>query len=452
MPPLPNTSNETCSKNSEKHRYHLAAYTVVANVISKGLSLLVLCVSVPLTIAYLGAERFGVWMTLASLISFLGFLDFGIGSSLLNEVAQYSVTESRDRLNRLITHALLVLSLIGATIMAILLGAIQVLPLERIFNVSAQTAPTELHAAAQTLAILIGLSVPIVGLQRVYWGRQRAFVYHALVACGNLLSLVLLFVLAARRASISALLLGTYGIQLLATLPLMGLLLREKLFGQFRRAEFAEDAKNLLKNGVVFFVLSVGGAIAWDSDFIIISHVVGAGAVAVYAVAVRLFQLVDLPLQMANAPLWSAYADAYAQNDTNFLHKTLVRAFWLTVVAAAVGVIFLVVFYDPIINFWLRKAVTLSLPLVGVMALWYVIRAAGNAFAMYLNGVRVLVPQMILVCCFCVIALPLKFFGALQNGAVGLVVASMVSYMLTVGIPYLTVYRKVWIAPQRRYD
>jgi hypothetical protein len=51
--------------------------------------------------------------------------------------------------------------------------------------------------------------------------------------------------------------------------------------------------------GGLFFILAVGGAIAWDSDFIILSKTVGA-EVAVYAVAVRLFQLVELPLQMAN--------------------------------------------------------------------------------------------------------------------------------------------------------
>ena len=105
-----------------RRRYVLAGMTIVANVGSKGLSLLVLYFSVPLTISYLGQARFGVWMTLASLISFLGFLDFGIGSSLLNEVAHHTAQEDRQRLRQVITHGLSLLTLIGLTLGLVLYG------------------------------------------------------------------------------------------------------------------------------------------------------------------------------------------------------------------------------------------------------------------------------------------------------------------------------------------
>jgi O-antigen/teichoic acid export membrane protein len=169
-----------------RRRYRLAAYTTAANIVSKSLSLVVLYVSVPLTIHYLGTERFGIWMTLASLIGFLGFLDFGIGSSLLNQVAYSAAKEPRERLRRLITHGLLLLTGLGIVLMAFLLCAARFSRLEGLFNVSNNVDPNELRTAAYTLAILIGLSLPIVGLQRVLWGLQRAFVYHFLVAAGSL--------------------------------------------------------------------------------------------------------------------------------------------------------------------------------------------------------------------------------------------------------------------------
>lgn len=430
-----------------RRRYRLAAYTTAANIVSKSLSLVVLYVSVPLTIHYLGTERFGIWMTLASLIGFLGFLDFGIGSSLLNQVAYSAAKEPRERLRRLITHGLLLLTGLGIVLMAFLLCAARFSRLEGLFNVSNNVDPNELRTAAYTLAILIGLSLPIVGLQRVLWGLQRAFVYHFLVAAGSLASLVLLFVLAKHHAHIYALLLATYGLQLVATVPLLGFLYREGLIGALDWEEFVRDAKELLGHGVLFFILSIGGAVAWDSDYIIISNVVGAGAVAVYAVAVRMFQLVELPLQMANAPLWSAYADAMAHGSHGFLRKTLGKAVLLTVVAALLGAGILVAFHGFIIHVWIRQAVILPLYLTYSMALWIVIRSGGNAFAMYLNGVRVVIPQVVVVIVFCIFALPLKIYGAHQLGALGVVLASTGAYLVCVMFPYLTVFRRAWSSP-----
>jgi len=429
---------------ASRMRYRMAVYTTAANVVSKGLSLLVLYVSVPLTISYLGNERFGVWMTLASFISFLGFLDFGIGSSLINEVVHFTAREARDRLKRLISHALLLLSVIGAVMFVLMILAARVTDLQVLFNVSGKVDPRELLRAADTLAALIGLSLPIVGLQRIFLGLQRAFLYHLLLAVASLLSLALLFVLAHRHAGIAALLLATYGFQLLAGLPLLAILWRHQMVGGFDRHEFFHDTRELLRHGVLFFILSVGGAVAWDSDFLIISRVVGAGAVAVYAVAVRLFQLVETPLQMVNTPLWSAYADAMVHGSHGFLRRTLGRAMLLTTFAAVAGTTVLVLFHAAIVRVWIHQAVILPAPLVIAMAFWYVIRAIGNCFGMYLNGVRVVKPQVVLVVGFCILALPLKVFGVQRYDLPGLVLANLLSYVVCIVIPYLTIYRETW--------
>lgn len=437
-------STRDCS-SADRRRYRLAAYTTGANIAAKSLSVLVLYVSVPLTISYLGAGRFGIWMALTSLISFLGFLDFGIGSSLLNDVAHHSANTSHDRVCRVISHGLCLLLVLGVVLGSILFLAARFAPLQDLFNARTNISEKELRDAAETLATLIGASLPIVGLQRVFWGLQRAYLFHFLSGVGSLISLALLFVMARDHAPIYALLLSTYGIQLCATIPLLLVLYQEGLVGSFNRPEFFSDAKRFFRYGILFFILSIGGAVAWDSDYMIISKVVGPRAVAIYAIAVRLFQLVQLPLQMINTPLWAAYADAFASHAHGFLRRTLIRAMVLTVVLAIFGVIFLTVFHKFIIHVWVRKDIALPTALVYCMAAWVVIQCVGNAFAMYLNGVRVVSPQVIVVVAFCVLAIPLKIVGAKTYGSVGVVTTTMVVYLLCVTLPYLTIFRSAWI-------
>lgn len=425
--------------------YRLAAYSTLANVASKILSLFVLYASVPRTIDYLGPERFGIWMTLASFIGLLGFLDFGIGNGLLNQVAYLAASGTRGRLRRLIGHALLLLAGIGLSLVVLLSCIARYAHLEFLFNITDPVSVDELTKAAMTLAVLIGLSLPLVGLQRVFWGLQQAFVSHLFSAVGSGVSVILLFVLSNRHAPIYALLLGTYGVQLLMALPLLAVLFKDRLIGAIDWAELREDARELLRSGSLFFVLNLGAAVAWEGDYLILSRMAGAQHVAVFAIAVRLFQLVSQPLAMINSPLWSAYADAIARGNYQFVRKTLVGAISLTAAGAMVGVSVLVSFHDLIIRVWIHNAVDVPRDLLIAMAGWTVIQSTGNAFAMFMNGAKVVRPQVVVVCLFCIAALPLKILAAGRFGELGIVVVSLISYVVCVVVPYLTVFRRAWV-------
>jgi len=423
-------------------RYRLAAYSTLANVVSKGLSLIVLYASVPRTIGYLGPERFGIWMTLASLIGVLGFLDFGISNGLLNQIAYLAVKEAKPRLGRLIAHALILLTSIGLLLIVVLCLVGIYGHLELLFNITDPDNIKELTDALVTLAVLIGASLPIVGLQRVFWGLQRAFIAHLLSAIGSGVSVILLIVLSNRHAPVYALLMGTYGVQLVSALPLFAVLIKDRLIGRIDWIELRADARELLRTGGLFFALNIGAAVAWDADYLIISRVTGPQHVAVFAIAVRLFQLVSQPLAMINSPLWSAYADAIARNNYVFVRKTLFGAMSLTAMGALIGASVLLTFHDFIVREWVHDVVMVPTELLVAMAVWTLLQAVGNSFAMFLNGAKIVRPQVILVYLFCLVALPMKIYAASLSGAFGVVVASMLSYTLCVILPYSTVFRR----------
>src|SRR5215469_17585816 len=70
-------------------RYRRAGVTASTSYIAKALTILTGFVSVPLTIAYLGAERYGVWLTISSLLLWLALTDFGLaGNALVNVLSE----------------------------------------------------------------------------------------------------------------------------------------------------------------------------------------------------------------------------------------------------------------------------------------------------------------------------------------------------------------------------
>src|ERR1700685_3295376 len=58
-------------------RYRRAFRTTIVSALSKIVTVLTSLISVPLTLHYLGVERYGLWMTISSLIACLSFADLG---------------------------------------------------------------------------------------------------------------------------------------------------------------------------------------------------------------------------------------------------------------------------------------------------------------------------------------------------------------------------------------
>ncbi|HMH01775.1 MAG TPA: hypothetical protein VK555_10200, partial [Terriglobales bacterium] len=85
------------------------ASAVMARVLAIGVSV----VSVPLTIGYLGGERYGAWVTIASVVTFLSITDFGLASSLTNALGNAQAEDAHARGQRLVSSALVMLSLIA---------------------------------------------------------------------------------------------------------------------------------------------------------------------------------------------------------------------------------------------------------------------------------------------------------------------------------------------------
>src|SRR2546423_7450916 len=70
-------------------------------------------ISVPLTVRYLGAERYGAWMTISSFLMFLNFTDFGLAGSLTNDLGKAFGEEKRDRARVYVSTAFITLCMVA---------------------------------------------------------------------------------------------------------------------------------------------------------------------------------------------------------------------------------------------------------------------------------------------------------------------------------------------------
>lgn len=413
-------------------RYRLAAWAILANVASKGTAMAVMVLSISLTIPYLGTQRFGIWMTVASFAGMLSFLGLGVGNALTNHVAGRAAQRDSALLRQAISGGLGFLLMIGVAVGAGLYLLASGLPWARLIKVDDAVLLFEAQDAARLFAVLFGLNLFTTGIQSVFAGLQRTFEVYLAATLGSLVSLGALLIAAQAQAGIPTLLAATLGIQSLSTLLLLGLLLRRDLFSlrEIRRA-VKQETSGLIRIGGLFFVLQVGTMIGWGADALIISSALGPAQVAVYSIAQRLFQFVTQPLAMVNMPLWGAYADAHAKGDVAFIRRTFTASMLLTLGGSLLGAGILFSSSEWVLHYWTRGNVKVPTLLLELMAIWTVLECCGVAFAMFLNGVQVVRPQVIVVAAFCVLVLPLKIIGIERVGLIAIPLAAIGVYALT---------------------
>lgn len=423
-------------------RYRLALLSVVANVFSKGIAMVVMLLSVSWTLPYLGEERFGAWMTIASFVGMLIFLDLGIGNALTNRVANVAIQSEQAALVQTISGGLGLLFIIGVVAVILLCILTAMLPWGSIIRVKNPLILVEVREALFWFSIFFGINLFSSGIQRVFAGLQRSFEAHAASAIGSFFSLITLWWVAKNQGDIAFLLIATLGCQSATGFLLLVVL---KIRGLFRFQGIAlairAERNTLLKVGGLFLVLQIGAMVGWGADSLIISSTLGAVQVAVYSVTQRLFQFVGNPLAMINAPLWSAYADAHARGDRAFIRRTLKKSMIITAGVTVIGGGLLCVMSQELIARWTKGSISVPMTLVFVFFIWTFCEALGNSFAMMMNGCGVVREQVIAVLLLTTIALPTKLVFVNFFGVTGMLASYIVLYCAIVLILYGFIFR-----------
>jgi len=400
------------------------------------------------TTSYLGAERFGVWATFASLAAMLSFMDLGIGNALINRVALSTAADDSHALRHAICGGIGWLALVGVLMWLGLAVLANFVPWTTLFKLSNPGLGGEARSAALIFSGLFGLHLLSSGLLKVLIGQQRSFEAHTISTLGALVACATTWWATELRFGVPSLLMAGFGVQSLAGLVVMPILHRRGwlVFGQMW-ARMLEERKVLWRIAPLFLVLQIGTMIGWGSDSFLLASFGGASQVAAFAVVQRLFQFASQPVAMLNAPLWAAYADAHARFDTAFMRKTLRHSALISVSGGAALALALLLLGPLIISYWTQGAVAAPWTLLALIAAWTVLDVGGTVFGTYLNGAGIVREQVAVVLSFCAVALPLKVLAIILAGASGMVAATIVAYLLTVVGLYGTVFRRRVLGP-----
>jgi O-antigen/teichoic acid export membrane protein len=350
---------------------------------------------VPVVLHHLGSERYGVFATITAIAGLVGWADLGIGNGVLTEVAAAQGRDDSASIGRVVStafFALLGLSLVLAAVFAV---AYPFVPWDSIFNVSGDAA-SGVREAAAAFALGILLALPLGVVQRTEIGLQETFVASAWQALGSVLTLAGVILAAAAGASLP------YFVLAVSAAPAVALAGNAvELF--YRRRTWLRPsfglvdritARRLLRVGSLFFAIQISMAVAYESDALVLTQILGPSAVTTYSVTMRVFLVVVALAGFVLAPLWPAYGEAISRGDAEWVRQALRRALRGGLLLSISGAVLLTFVAPPLIHSWTGLRPPFSL--VVAAAIWIVVLNTASILSVFLNGAREIRSQMVL--------------------------------------------------------
>jgi O-antigen/teichoic acid export membrane protein len=425
------TSTEEGRAQERLRRVGLSA---LASMAAKLVSVTASLVSVPLATSYLGVEQFGLWMTVLSLTGLLGMADLGIGNGIVSLVAEAHGRGDRIAARRLVSNAFFVLLGMGAFVASAVLALRTTVPWDRLLGFHSEVA-----GPAAVLALLFfGISLPLGLAQRVLAAYQEGFAAGLWQVAAGLLSLGSVVVAVITRSGVVGLVLAVSGAPVVVNLlNCLVLFLRQMPWLRPRLSDVdAPRTKTLLRMGSVFLCLQVAMAIGFNSDSLVLAHVVGGTAVAEYSVTSKLFSIPQMLLGYVLMPLWPAYGEAIAKGDIAWARQILRRSVIVSLAVMLVAAGVLVGIGQWLLVLWTGGKITVSLQLLVVFGIWSIVIALASPLAMFLNGAKVVGIQIVVSATSAAANIALSIFLTRSIGVSGVVLGSIISQVVLTLVPY----------------
>jgi O-antigen/teichoic acid export membrane protein len=355
-------------------RSRVLLLTSIISLFSKGISFLILIVSVPLTINYLGTEKFGFLSTLVSTFSIMAYSDLGMGMGLQNSLPSYIANNQSEKVRKTISTTFYFLLAVATVLFLCFFIATLFIDWTQFFNVKDGVSRQEANASILVLVLITCVAIPATLIQRIQNAYQIGYISEIWITIGNIVGLLGLFVVTYFRLDLPWIFIVMQGVvNIFFIVNFCNAILIQKRFSIPNLNEF--DKKIFIHNlkfGFSYLILALCGMLVNSIDNFLIGNQYGMKMVAEYTIGFRLISFFYMPIQIFTAPLLAAYNDAWVRNDGAWLRKIFFRYLkWISLITLF-SLTIIIVFGNQMIQLWIGNSSfsTYQLIMLGVLLIY----------------------------------------------------------------------------------
>jgi O-antigen/teichoic acid export membrane protein len=447
IPSEPEASHEPVdlARHSEhrNRRDRALSASIVSGILAKLVVAIASLASVAITVRTLDNVQFGVIATLSTLTGLMTFADFGIGSGLMTSLAVANGREDKSHARTMVSTAFCGMSALGLTFTLVGIAAALTLPWASIMG-APELAPASLKAGMAAFFAFAGLGVPASLGQRVLIAYQRGTTANLWMLASAISALLCTAVAAEQDLPLWCFVSATLGIPVLIsfaqTLHTFGFPyahIRPRM-----HLVSTQSFKSMAGMSSLFFGLNIAVAISYQTDALIVAYSLGAEAAAIFAVALRMFALINTTLGSASQQMWTSMAEALARGDRQWVRSRLVRVVAVTATISGPSSVLLALIGQRLANAWVGPSLIPPGQLFVALGIWTVYALAIGQVGLFLNASQIVGPQLVMAMLMTVSNLGLSVLLTERLGITGPVLGSLISHIAFTGIPTMVIARR----------
>jgi O-antigen/teichoic acid export membrane protein len=407
---------------------------VLASFAIKGGNILISFLLVPLTITYLDQTRYGIWLTLSSVVMWINFFDIGLGNGMRNKFAQAKARGDMDKARIYVSTTYAAMFLIMGSVFLVFLGIYPLVNWSRVLN-----TPDNLGVEIGSVVLLVFgffcLRFVLKLLGKLLIADQRPSLNLAFNLGAGIISILVIYFLT--KTTEGSLL---YVSATLSAAPVLVLLLASVIFFRGRYRQFRPSLKyvrmsefrSLMGLGSQFFLIQLASVMLFTTDNMIITQILGPEEVTTYNIAHKYFHIIPIAFGIITTPLWSAFTEAYTKGEYDWIKNVINKS--LKLWGVVVGVVILMVLGSNLFyQFWVGDKVQVPMGLSMAMALFVSLSTLNSIFVTFINGVGKLRLQIFTAIFSILVNIPLSYLFAvpLGLGLSGVILATTCSILLS---------------------
>lgn len=405
---------------------------MVLSSVYKPVSMVISLVYVPVFLACLGEEKYGIWVTISSVLSWLTQFDIGIGNGLRNKLTEYYARGEKENSQAVVSTAYGVLGWISFGIFVLFVICTFCLDIPEFLGIALTSEPVDLvlviAAACVCLNFVLGLCAT------VFYAIQESSVVALKGIAVQLAQLLAALALTAASESSLIWVAALYGLSEI----LVNILFSVYLFGKHRflrpriKKYKRQEVHGIVSLGFQFFILQICTLVIYSTDNMIISKYIGPSEVTPYSIAHNAFSIIIAVHAALNMPMWSAYTAALSTGDYGAIKRNLRRILGITGLLA-LGTIAAIPLFRPAAAIWLQKDLTYAAGLIELEAVYTILALASNTFSSFLSGVNYVKKTVYISVAQAIVNVPLSIFCATQlgMGIVGVKIGSVIALAIS---------------------
>lgn len=380
---------------------------------------------VPMTLGYVSAEIYGVWLTISSILHWLTYMDIGVTHGLKNRLNECLARNEYEKGKSLVSTTYAIMFVIFVPLSVLLIVVSPLIDWCAILNVHPSNQEVIIKTM-QVLFVFIALQMIVNVFVAVVAAYQKTALSSLFAVIGQICSLCIIGMMTMFVKPSLLNLAFAYSL-----MPILIVLIASVIYFKTTMKEVAPSFKSIntayIKDlwglGIKFFIIQVQMIVLYQATNILISHIAGPESVTQYNISYKLLNIVVMVYTIILNPLWPAFTDAYTKKDYKWM-KNMYKKMKKLYLLLCIMISMMVAFSPFIIRLWVGDKVSVPFILTLSIATYTLIHCWDSLQVILINGTGKVKLQSYVIMIGLVLHVPLSLFLGNFIGILG-VVASM---------------------------